>query len=235
MGVQTLLSVRAPTHAPRTRHSGGVASTLGRMVAVVALCAAGFGACTQSDPLEQADRRPSAPTPAEEDPAPPAGFALTVAEITVVGMDNAAIVGAAGATPSDEAAVGAVTGTREVLAAFLDAQLLAEATRFSAGPIEGLLSPAARAALTDADRAGLGQVTLPVARSVPGPASAQAQVLLLGDQVDAVTLTYEVAFTLVLDDDAHVPARQAGSMTFVPTDEGWRADAVEVTTDLPQP
>lgn len=212
-------------------------AAIGRTVAVAALCVAALVGCTQDDPAEETDRTPpTTPSPTEEAPAPPpppSTFSLTVDQITVVGLDNAEIRGHQAATASDEAAVGAVAGAREALAGFLDAQLLAEATRFSSAPIEALLSPRALSAITDPDRAGLGQVALPVARTVPGPAGAQAQVLLLGDQVDAVTLTYEVLFTVVLEDDAHVPARQAGSVTLIPTPGGWRADAVEVTTDLP--
>lgn len=160
-------------------------------------------------------------------------FDLTVEHIAMVGMDNAEILGAPGAHPNEQAAVRAVAGARDTLAAFLDAQLVAEATRFTAGPIDALLTPGARAALTDQDRAGLGQIPQPVARTVTGPAVARAQVLMLGEQVDAVTLTYRTLLTLVLPDNEHVPATQSGSITFVPTEAGWRADALEVTSDLP--
>lgn len=183
------------------------------------------------------------PSPAQADavasdelatPPPARPFELKVERITVVGMDNAAIRGARAAPAASDVAEQAVAAARDVLRAFLDAQLVAEDTRFSAGPIDHLLSRRARAALTDEDRAGLAQLALPVARTITGPASAVAQVLVDGDGAHAVTLSYNALLTIVLEDGRSSSAKQSGAMTFVPTEEGWRADAAEVTTDLPE-
>lgn len=210
-----------------------------RLCTVAALCVGAVAACTGTDqdpdPSRPGGPDPSAAAPdASGSPRPAGAFDLTVEHITVVGLDNAEIRGVAGAQPNDEKARQAVTGARDTLATFLDAQFVAPQSRFSGGPIDALLTPAAHAALTDEARAGLGQMALPVSHTVTGPAAARAQVLVLGDAVDAVTLTFDAALTIVLDDDTHVPVTQSGSMTFLPTEVGWRADAVEVTTDLPE-
>jgi len=209
-----------------------------RAFVVAVLCTAALPGCTaaaQDDgpSPDQAEADPSA-ADARATPPPARPFELTVERITVVGMDNAAILGRRGTPAASAVAEQAVAAARDVLAAFLDAQLAAEDTRFSAGPIDHLLSPRARAALTDEDRAGLGQAALPVGRTITGPASTVAQVLVDGDRAHAVTLSYNALLTVVLEDGTSSPAKQSGAMTFVPTDEGWRADAVEVTTDLPE-
>lgn len=200
---------------------------------IALLCMATLTACTataREDPPVSREQDPPAPQTAS--PARP--FDLEVVRITVVGMDNAAILGAAKAPSNNEVAEDAVAAARDVLAAFLDSQFVAEDTRFSAAPIDAMLSVRARDALTADDRAGLGQVALPVARTVSGPASTVAQVLMDGDQAHAVTLSHNVLFTVVLEDGTSSPVKQSGTMTFLPSDEGWRADAVEITTDLPE-
>lgn len=208
-----------------------------------ALCAVALVACTGADQVEspEADRDPSqtraqtaASAPGEPTITPAVPFDLTVDTITLVGMSNAEIRGAAAPPADDGAAVRAVAGARDVLAAFLDAQFVAADTRFTAGPIDRLLSARALGTISEQARAGLGQVALPVARTVTGPASAQAHVLVHGGEVDAVTLTYEALLTVVRPDDSAAPATLSGAMTFIPTPEGWRADAVEATSDLPE-
>lgn len=200
------------------------------------LCAVALAACTGAEPAASPDRpETGSPAPTQTPSITPAvPFDLTVDDITVVGLSNAEIRGAAAPQPDEGAAVRAVAGARDALAAFLDAQFVAADTRFSAAPIDHLLSARAVGAVSEQDRAGLGQVALPVARTVTGPASAQAHVLLHGDQVDAVTLTYDALLTIILSDDTAAPGTLSGAMTFVPTDEGWRADAVEATSDLPE-
>jgi len=163
-----------------------------------------------------------------------APFDLTVEDIVIVGMDNAGILGVAGTPPSDAAAAAAVSAARDALGAFLNAQLVDEATRFSAAPVDQLLSARARATASENDRAGLGQVDLPVARTITGPASAVAEVLLHGEEVHAVTLSFNALLTVELAGGTASAAKQSGAMTFLPTEEGWRADAVEVTIELPE-
>lgn len=192
-------------------------------------------ACTaaaREDPLGRVPGSSSPEAPSAESPARP--FDLEVARITVVGMDNAAILGTRSSPSNTDVAEDAVAAARDVLAAFLNSQFIAEDTRFSAAPIDTMLSARALDALTAEDRAGLGQVTLPVDRTVTGPASTVAQVLMDGDQAHAVTLSHNVLFTVVLEDGSESSVKQSGTITFVPSAEGWRADAVEVVTDLPE-
>lgn len=210
---------------------------MGRRVVVAALCAAALGACTgaeQPEPPERSQAVESTPSPSPTPPPPAEPFDLVVHDITLVGLSNAEIRGTPGPPTDHGAAERAVAGARDALAAFLDAQFVAQDTRFSAAPIDRLLSPRALGVLSEQDRAGLGQVALPVARTVTGPASTRAHVLVHGAEVDAVTLTYDAALTVVLSGDRAAPATLSGAMTFVPTPEGWRVDAVEATSDLPE-
>lgn len=190
-------------------------------IVAVLLCAAVVPACTGGEP-------PAAGAQAQADPAL---FDLRVERIRVTGMDNAEILGVAATPVRDEAASAAVRGARRVLLDFLNAQLLAEATRFSAGPVDALLTDRAKAVVTPEDRAGLGQLDLPVERTKRGPASATATVLVHGDAPHAVTLAYTALLTIVAS-DGESPVKQHGTITFVPTDEGWRAEAVDVSLEV---
>lgn len=209
------------------------------MCVIAVLCLATVTACTATAREGAPDRHQTTPTegatsPPSQTPGPARPFDLEVTRVTIVGMDNAAILGGSGAPTNDAVAKDVVAAARDVLAAYLDAQFVAEDTRFSAGPIDGLLSGRAREALTEEDRAGLGQAAVPVDRTITGPASAVAQVLMDGAQAHAVTLSHNALLTVVLEDGTSSPVKQSGTMTFLPFEEGWRADAVEVTTDLPE-
>lgn len=210
----------------------GVRGARLRLLVAVVACATALSACTSSDGSSEGGG--SSPENPAGEPGAAAPFDLTVERITVVGMDNAAILGVAGRPASNEAAELAVAAARRALATFLNAQLLDEGTRFSAAPVDGLLSARARAVVSPEDRAGLGQVAVPVTRAITGPASTVAQVLLDGETAHAVTLNYSALLTVELQDGTQSPVKQSGAMTFVPTDEGWRADAVEVRTELPE-
>lgn len=202
-------------------------------VAVVVLFLAATACSPDAEERQPAAAERAAAEGTQTAPGRGAPFDLRIEDIAIVGMDNAEILGAPGAPTSHAAAEHAVTAARDALRAFLNAQLVADETRFSAGPIDELLSARARTAVTAEDRAGLGQLDLAVDRTVTGPASALAQVLVHGEDVAAVTLSFNVLLTVVLEDGTDVAAKQSGAMTFVPTDEGWRADGVEVTTELP--
>lgn len=207
-----------------------------RLLVAVAACATALVACTppgDGDANESGAEQSSTGQQARE-PGAAAPFDLTVERITVVGMDNAEILGVAGTPPSNKAAELAVAAARGALATFLNAQLVDEGTRFSAAPVNALLSARARAVVSPEDRAGLGEVAVPVARTITGPASTVAQVLVNGEIAHAVTLNYTALLTVELEDGSQSPVKQSGAMTFLPTDEGWRADAVEVTTELPE-
>lgn len=208
-----------------------------RHVVVAVTCVTALAACTGGGDDVAGDGTPNPSPVAGEGAPPPAGaapFDLRVERITVVGTGNAALLGVPGPPPSNEAAELAVDAARRALLTFLNAQLADEATRFSAGPVDRLLSAGARRVVTPEHRAGLGQVDLPIARTITGPAATVAQVLVDGTTAHAVTLTYTARLTVELADGQQAPVEQSGSMTFLPTPEGWRADAVQVTTELPE-
>lgn len=162
-----------------------------------------------------------------------APFTLDVHRIRMVGASNAEILGTDASPPEPAAAEQAVEATRKTLENFLNAQFVDEATRFSEEPLQALLGPRARGSLTDADRAGLGVVDLPIEKTFTGPTSTVAQVVLEGSDVRLVHLFYVTKLSVEFADGARSPVDMRGSMTFMPTEEGWRAEAVEVDLDMP--
>lgn len=204
------------------------------LAAVLALAVLLSAGCTSD---ESPDRdTPGDPVDPEDPQAQGEGvpFELDIHRIRMVNADNAEIRGVQ-ATPADhEAAERAVEAARSNLEAFLDAQFVDEETRFSGEPIAGLLTPRAQASLTDGDRAGLGAIDTPVARTFTGPTSAVAQVVLEGSATHLVHLWYVTKLRAEFDDGTTTPVDQRGSMTFVPTEEGWRVEAVEVDLQLPE-
>lgn len=207
--------------------------------AVACLVALLLLGCTSND--EAGDRDPPGPTPegaadpgAAESQGEGRPFNLDVHRIRLVNADNAEIRGTE-ATPADHAAAEqAVEAARKKLETFLNAQFVEEETRFSDQPLGPLLTPRAEASLTAADRAGLGAVDTPVARTFTGSASAVAQVVLEGSNTHLVHLWYATTLRAELEDGTRTPVDQRGSVTFLPTDEGWRGEAVEVDLTLPE-
>lgn len=193
-------------------------------VVAVLLCATAVAACTpgvapSGDPLTQ--------------PGQPSGpFEVRIDDIKVSGMDNAEILGRPATPIPDEGAEAAAAGARDALGRFLTAQLVDEATRFSAAPIDALLTDRARAALTEEDRAALGQLDLAVDRTITGPAATTATVLMDGPSPHAATLGYTALATVVAEDGTRAGVRYTGTMTFVPTEDGWRAEAVDVSLEV---
>lgn len=205
------------------------------LTAVACLAALLLLGCTGDD--EAGDRDIPGGT---ADPDSPEGqgegkpFNLDIHRIRLVGADNAEIRGA-GSTPADhEAAKRAVEAARKRLETFLNAQFVDEKTRFSDQPLGPLLTPRAKDSLTNADRAGLGAIDTPVARTFTGSASAVAQVVLEGSHTHLVHLWYATTLRAELQDGTMTPVDQRGSVTFLPTDEGWRGEAVEVDLTLPE-
>lgn len=173
------------------------------------------------------------PAPPPPPPPPAAPFDLVVADIGIRSMDNAEILGVA-ETAVDEAVVReAVEAARGVLAAYLDAQFVDAATRFSATPLELLLGEEAAAGLDPDARRGLGDVRLPVGHTATGPASAVADVLVAGATVHAVTFTYQAELTVALADGATAPVVQHGRVVFAEADGQLRVQAADVILDLP--
>lgn len=210
------------------------------LTAVACLAALLLLGCTSND--ETGDRNTPRGTPgaATADPGDAESqgegrpFNLDIHRIRLVNADNAEIRGAE-TTPADHAAAErAVEAARKKLETFLNAQFVDEETRFSEQPLGPLLTPRAKASLTEADRTGLGAIDTPVARTFTGSASAVAQVVLEGSNTHLVHLWYATTLRAELEDGTTTPVDQRGSVTFLPTDEGWLGEAVEVDLSLPE-
>jgi hypothetical protein len=172
---------------------------------------------------------------AEGEPAgdPPAtSFTVAVTDIGIVNTDEAEIRGH-DRTPVDaEAAARAVKAARAVLDDYLTAQFLDDGTRFGNVALRDLLTGRAHAALTDADRRGLGALPVEADATAPGDATATAQVVIGGAEARLVTLSYTAKVAVIVDGTAY-PGRQHGAVTFMlTTGQGWRADAADVRLDL---
>lgn len=176
---------------------------------------------------------PATATASVPPPAPPVPFSLVVDHIEIRPLSNAGIVGHAVPPIDEQAVVGAVEGARAALQRYLDAQFVHEAARFTAAPLEALLTPGAAALLTEDGRAALGQLAAPPASADGGAAVAGAQVLVDAATVRWVALTYEAPMTLraTVRAEPAEPAVQRGTLVFVAADDGWRAQAADVTLD----
>lgn len=198
-------------------------------------------ACTNPPAVTPDTGGAATPSPAQApsaSPSPhpaPEPFEVVLEHIEMTSTNHAEIVGAAAPEPDHAQVELAADRARRVLQRYLDAQFLAEGTRFSASAVHDLLTPAAQAALTDADRLGLGVLALPVDRVASGPASARAEVLFDGAEVQLVTLTFDAELTVGFDGrPPRLPVRQAGSLAYVPTEAGWRVAAADVVLDAPE-
>jgi hypothetical protein len=215
---------------------------LGALVAV--LCAGLLAACTAQPAVTSgasggggmASPRPAPPSPSPSPHPAPEPFEVVLEHIEMTSTSNAEIVGAGAPAPDHAQVELAVDRARRVLERYLDAQFLTEGTRFGAPAVHDLLTPAAQAALSDADRRGLGILPLPVDRVTSGPASARADVIFDGAEVQLVTLTFDAELKVGFDGRVpRLPVRQAGSLVYVPTEAGWRVAAADVTLDTPAP
>lgn len=118
---------------------------------------------------------------------------------------------------------------------YLDAALVHPKTRFSNGPVKRLLTGRAEQQLNRRGRRALGVGAPPITGGRTGKASARAVVLYDGDRAHAVTVTYRARLNVMVPGaKKRQPLRQRGVMVFVPTKAGWRADMVDVRTQLPQ-
>lgn len=204
------------------------------VVVVVALVVAGG----EDEPEVAAEPTPAPPptstdtptaTPAPAPTAEPFEVRLVEADgLALLSTDNAAIV-SRDSLPADERVAGdAAEIARAAFEQYLNAQFVDPDTRFGAEPIEALLTPAARDALTDEDRAALGLLDLDVAHVETGAAEADPVVTMHGDRPRNVTLKVAANLTVVAPDDTETPLRLRGQMLFVPTTDGWLVGAVDV-------
>lgn len=177
-------------------------------------------------------REPTAtptPTPTPE----PDPFAVRLAEredgLEIASTDNAAILSRPELEIDEEVAAQAAEIARAAFESFLNAQFVDPATRFGPEPIDALLTPAARAALTDEDRTALGQLGDEVARVVPGAAEVNPLVTMHGERPRSIALAVAANMTAVAADGAESPLRLRGQLLFVPTEDGWLVHAAQVT------
>jgi hypothetical protein len=178
---------------------------------------------------------PAAPTPTPAPPpTPPAApFDVVVTRLDADSASNAALLGVAAPGPDGDAVAAAAEGARQALQAYLTSQFADPATRLSASPVNRLLTPRAAALLAPAARPALGEIALPLVGTVTGPVDAEIDVTINGPNVLSVLVRYHAQLTVLLPDDRQAPLAQRGTMVFVPTPDGWRADVVDVTLDVP--
>jgi hypothetical protein len=196
---------------------------------------------------------PSPPGPSESFDAPSDAaderFAVTVTEIKLRRMTNASLVGAERAPVNEKAARLAVEAASSALGRYLNAQFVEPATRFSAGPVEALLTADAAQRLSAEARQALGATGFDPARTTPGRVEAQAAVLVDGPEGFAVALDYVARLTATRSTAgassptaagsaagsrrAPVEIVQRGVVTLVPTQSGWQAISAELALDAP--
>jgi hypothetical protein len=217
-------------------------------VAVTLCCLVAVAACSSLPPPTEprAERRaePPADLPASRRPTPapiaepPAAtpFEVVLAHIEMVSMSHGEIVGAGAGPPDEDAVALAADRARRVLQRYLDTQFVDAETRFTTAALHELLTDRAQAALTPADRLALGAVHYRGVWTKTGPATARATVLYDGAAVELVTLEYEARAEVGYVRSTRTrPLTQQGTLVYVPTAEGWRVEAADVTLDAPDP
>lgn len=143
------------------------------------------------------------PTPTSEpspEPLPEAEpFQTRVTRIDILDADNAVLYGGTGPRPSEPAVLQAVDDAVRQLDSFLDAQFVSIPTRLGVQGVAVLVDPG----LLDADtRGALGVVPEVVSEFVlgtsTGASQASAHVIVSGDVVETVSLTYSATLDLTL-------------------------------------
>jgi hypothetical protein len=88
--------------------------------------------------------------------------------------------------------------------------------------------------LDDKSRRGLGVLPLDVDRTVTGDAAVRKAVVVMDDDRPlTVTLDFVAQVTATLTDGTETPIVQRGQVVLVPTEDGWRARAVDVSIEAP--
>jgi|GEM_PF-4524532 len=172
------------------------------------------------------------PTPVPK-PEPAEPFALVVAQIYLDDLDDSVVTGGPTTPVVDAAGLSAVQQAAAILELYLDRAFLDPGTRFTAAPANDLLTLSALSRLTPEAKTGLGAIDLDVTSSRAGPASANARVAILGETVLYVTLDYQAQVSVFLTDGRGGMVQQRGSLVFVPTAAGSRAEFAEVMLLLP--
>ena len=204
---------------------GGAAVVAAVVIAVVAL---------SRDPAPIV--APPAPT-ASPTPAPvvqPERFKVSLRKVGVQTMGNGWIFRQRPGNTKRGARKPAKAAIAE-LQRYLDAALVDPDTRFSQRPVNRLLTRSAEQQLDRSGRRAMGVGAPRISGGRTGKAVARAIVLYDGKRAHAVTVTYRARLNVtVAGATTRQPLRQRGVMVFVPTKAGWRADMVDVRTQLPR-
>lgn len=205
-------------------------------VIAMALCALVAAGCTREVPESGATPTPTpthTPSPTSSPTPPPTEpFELELTKTSVDSMDNGAMLGRQPVEPDEAAATDAAEQALEVLGSYLNAQFVDEATRFSGDPITALLTAEALDRLDEEGRLALGELKLSADRVETGSSTAKARVMVSGEDVRAVTVTFEADLTAI-SGESESPISQHGSVIFSPTDDGWRVSFIDVALDVP--
>lgn len=166
-------------------------------------------------------------------PAAAEPFTLVVTHIDLNDLDDSVITGGPRTPVVDAAGLSAVRSAARILELYLNRVFLDPTTRFTAEPADDLLTLDALSRLSPEAKAGLAGLNLDVTSTRAGPATANAQVAILGETVLHVALNYQAQLTLQLADGRRGPVQQQGTLVFVPTPAGSRARYAEVRLLLP--
>lgn len=199
-----------------------------RRSAAVLLVAALLGSCTGDEPTP-VPTPTATPTEAAEQPT---RFEVRLDRISALRTDNSRIYGR---MPSRRTKAVNKAGRDAVrqLRAYLDTAFVDADTRGTPAGIRGLLTGRAHQGLDDRDRRALGVGLPPIAGGRTGDARARAMVLFEGGTVHAVTVQYQMRMSVSLPGESFQPLRQKGTMVFLETKKGLRADMVDVTLEAP--
>ena len=186
------------------------------------------------------DDAPVAPSPITPSPTParvvqvPKPFDLELRAVAVREMGNGGIFRRRPGNTRRGARKHARAAVAE-LNRYLDAALVDPSSRFTRHPVDRLLTGRAEQELSRRGRRALGVGAPPIMGGRTGKAKARAVVLYDGKHAHAVTVKYSARMKVaVAGASKRRPLRQRGVMVFVPTSRGWRADMVDVRTDLPR-
>jgi hypothetical protein len=169
-------------------------------------------------------------------PAPPVRvttFDLTVRVTDVAEMDDDRVFARQPPVADDAVVDVAAREIAAVVTRYLDAAFVTPETRFSDQPLPALLSDDALAVSRGADRAGLGVVDQAVRDVEPQPVQVTARMVTDDGEVALVAVRYDARARLVTADGVSGQLHQRARMVFVPRDEGWRADVVDVDLTVP--
>ena len=179
---------------------------------------------------------PSAPAsaaPTAQPPEQPTAFKIKITNTKSQTMGNGRIYGRAKGTRTKAVRTASRAAVKE-LARHLTHEFVRPKTRFTAAPARRLLSWRAEDVLRRRQRSALGVGAPDIDGGRTGRAKARTIVLHDGREVFAVTVKYDARMKVDVGRGKRRLLRQRGSMVFVPTKSGWRAEMVDVTLRLPQ-